>query len=307
MALPSTIDATYADDVADATVKTHQQHHDVLHAFFNSFEGTTPATFQGAHANLSALSALVGVADRAIYFTAAGTMALATFTGMGRSLVAAADAAAIRAISLAQLGHANLTAFSGLSLIADRLPYASGTGALALTPFTAFARTLLANTDAAGARGTLGAEQSGAYRPSGTDVAVADGGTGASTAASARANLGVEETAYFASEGTLTVKNGKGRMPFPVDAVILGISAMVDTAPTGATIVLDINKNGTTIFTTQSNRPQIVAGANNTATEVTNMNVTAISAGQYLTADIDQIGTTVAGADLTVAVRYRRT
>ncbi|MFZ5669138.1 MAG: hypothetical protein ACOY4K_06565 [Pseudomonadota bacterium] len=55
-----------------------------------------------------------------------------------------------------QAFHANHTAFAGLSLIADRLPYANGTGTLALTTFTAYARTLLDDADQATAQATLG-------------------------------------------------------------------------------------------------------------------------------------------------------
>jgi hypothetical protein len=47
-------------------------------------------------ANCTALEGLVGAADRVPYFTALATMALATFTAFGRSLAAAANAAAGR-------------------------------------------------------------------------------------------------------------------------------------------------------------------------------------------------------------------
>lgn len=113
------------------------------------------------------------------------------------------------------------------------------------------------------------------------------------------------DVVHFAAEGTLSVKVGKGRMVLPFAATLLGITPMLDTAPTGASVILDVNKNGTTIFTTQGNRPTIAAGSNG-GTEVTNMDVTAVAAGQYLTVDFDQVGSTVAGADLVLAVRYRR-
>jgi hypothetical protein len=111
----------------------------------------------------------------------------------------------------------------------------------------------------------------------------------------------------FAKEGTLAVATGKGRLRLPVGTwTILGVSAAVNTAPTGATILIDVNKNGTTIFTTQGNRPSIAISAF-AAAEVTNMDVTSLTTGDYLTVDIDQIGSTIAGADLTVFVRARRT
>ncbi|MBI5941661.1 MAG: hypothetical protein HY859_14690 [Caulobacterales bacterium] len=52
--------------------------------------------------------------------------------------------------------HANLAAFAGLSLVADRLPYANGTGTLALATLTAAGRALLDDADAATQRATLG-------------------------------------------------------------------------------------------------------------------------------------------------------
>ncbi|MGV9779830.1 hypothetical protein, partial [Streptosporangium sp. NPDC003464] len=57
----------------------------------------------------------------------------------------------------------------------------------------------------------------------------------------------------------------------------------------------------TTIFTTQGNRPAITA-SNFTSGKVTNMNVTSWANGSYLSVDIDQVGSTIAGGDLTVQI-----
>jgi hypothetical protein len=72
------------------------------------------------------------------------------------------------------------------------------------------------------------------------------------------------------------------------------------TAPVGAAVIVDIHKNGTTIFTTQSNRPQIASGAN--TGQSTTIEVPTWLDGEYLTMEIDQVGSSTAGADLVVHV-----
>jgi hypothetical protein len=57
--------------------------------------------------------------------------------------------------------HVNLTQLSNLSLVADRLPYANGTSTMTLATFTAFARTILDDTDAASVRATIDLDVSG--------------------------------------------------------------------------------------------------------------------------------------------------
>jgi hypothetical protein len=60
---------------------------------------------------------------------------------------------------LYQAVHANLTAFAGLTLVAERLPYANGSGTLALATFTAAGRALIDDADAAAQRATLGLDK----------------------------------------------------------------------------------------------------------------------------------------------------
>ncbi len=84
---------------------------------------------------------------------------------------------------------------------------------------------------------------------------------------------------------------------------IISILAYVRTAPTGATLIFDINKNGTTIYTTQSNRPTIAVSTNSVAASVPD--VTTLSQDDRLDLDADQVGSSVAGADATVIVNMR--
>lgn len=106
--------------------------------------------------------------------------------------------------------------------------------------------------------------------------------------------------------GALTVATGKSRVYLEDNYVVESIRASVNTAPAGASVIVDVNLNGTSIFTTQANRPTIVAGANTGLATLGAGTTTAIATGQYLTVDVDQIGSTTAGADLSVVIRLRR-
>lgn len=106
---------------------------------------------------------------------------------------------------------------------------------------------------------------------------------------------------HLQSVGTLTAAAGKAFAVAPYDGVIKKISGKVGTAPTGATLIVDVNKNGTTIFTTQANRPTVAVSAT-AATLAGFPEVTTFAAGDLISIDIDQIGSSVAGANLAVAV-----
>ena len=75
--------------------------------------------------------------------------------------------------------------------------------------------------------------------------------------------------------------------------------------PTGANIIVDVHKNGTTIFTTQGKRPEIAAGGYTDESDTPD--VTALTKTDYLTMDVDQVGSTITGQDLTVHVRATET
>jgi hypothetical protein len=107
-------------------------------------------------------------------------------------------------------------------------------------------------------------------------------------------------TSFFKT-GALTTTIGTQRLPIDGTYTIVGTRIMVGTAPTGADIIIDVNKNGSSIYTTQANRPTIIATQNAGGPGIA-PNVTSLAAGDYMTVDIDQVGSTVAGADLTVSV-----
>ena len=109
----------------------------------------------------------------------------------------------------------------------------------------------------------------------------------------------------FTMQGTVRTMIGSTRWYIETNVTIESIRVAVGTAPTGAAIICDVNKNGTTVYTTQSNRPTVAAsGFTQLATAP---DVTTAVAGDYFTIDVDQVGSTIAGADLTVTMRVRRT
>jgi hypothetical protein len=124
----------------------------------------------------------------------------------------------------------------------------------------------------------------------------------------------VEEAGYIASitdqhiftrEGEVEATAGTLRLYNHTGAAltITRVWADVNTAPTGASLIVDVHKDGTTIFTTQSNRPTITA--TNYEDDGT-PDVTTWADGSYLTMDVDQVGSTVAGSDLTVTVVFTK-
>jgi len=131
----------------------------------------------------------------------------------------------------------------------------------------------------------------------------ATGGSGSGTGDAAA--ITIWKTPFFCVPGDLEV--GTDVAPTVLadaDMTIDRVYVYVQTAPVGASIIVDVNKNGTTIFTTQGNRPQIAAGAN--AAESGTPDVTALAKNDRLDVDVDQVGSTTPGAVLTVMVRCKQ-
>jgi hypothetical protein len=107
----------------------------------------------------------------------------------------------------------------------------------------------------------------------------------------------------FTRQGVLSAPIVGALRWYPSVAItIIAVRASVGTAPVGGSVIPDVNKNGTTIFTTQSNRPTIAAG---TFTDLADaINVAAVGSGEFLTCDIDAVGPTTPGSDLSVTVSY---
>ena len=106
-----------------------------------------------------------------------------------------------------------------------------------------------------------------------------------------------EQHTTLTQNGTLYVLNGSARWYAPRAVTIQSMTAYVQTAPTGASLSLRVNKNGSSIAT-----PSIADGA--TSGSLTGLTET-MNAGDYLTVDITQVGSTVAGSNLSLVIVYK--
>lgn len=113
----------------------------------------------------------------------------------------------------------------------------------------------------------------------------------------------IEETVVFTLAGVLAVSIGTLRLYFEEDCTITKVRASLGVASVGADVIVDVNRNGTSIFSTAALQPKVVAGAN-TGTAVPDL--PAVMAEDYLTIDIDQIGATTPGSDLVVQLVRRK-
>ncbi len=115
--------------------------------------------------------------------------------------------------------------------------------------------------------------------------------------------------AVFEKTGTQTVAAIGGRHYNHTNANqrIRLVHASVVTAPTGAALTVDCKINGTSVFAAAGDRASIAAsGFASTGGEPTKTDVdtAVVKPGQYVTVDVAQIGSSVAGADLRVQVVF---
>ena len=97
-------------------------------------------------------------------------------------------------------------------------------------------------------------------------------------------------------DGDLAVNTGEKRLYLEKGYTLVSAHAYIDTAPTGDSVNLQINKNGSSLFTMSVN-----AGASTgSSTGLTH----SISANDYITVDITQVGSSTAGSDLYVVFTF---
>lgn len=112
-------------------------------------------------------------------------------------------------------------------------------------------------------------------------------------------------TLIFTIVGTLVT--GTSLTPIlPVHRTLTIVKAFgaVKTAPVGSSIIIDLNKNGSSIWNaTPANRLTINAAA--TTGSQTSFDVTSLADEDLMIADVDQIGSSTPGADLSIYLRCK--
>lgn len=124
-----------------------------------------------------------------------------------------------------------------------------------------------------------------------------------------RAGLPVDaswENCPFSMGGSIS--NKVGALGYPVKGgtfQVETIAAKLGTTPATGNVRVDVNKNGTSIYGTQGNRPDMANGATNGIATVSTHTATMVTDGDWITVDVE--GTyTGSPADLVVVVRMRR-
>ena len=178
-----------------------------------------------------------------------------------------------------------------------------------------------------GSRGDTGFTGSGGIGFTGSQGAVGFTGSGATGATGAAGSLGFTGSRgeqgiqgftgsaapgsggttllerHYRKTGVLTVSAGLEKWYIPADSVISSVVARVETAPTGAAIDLLVKVTSTNIDVVATAALSI-----NTGSKISQLYTTPITVltNQYVTVDIINIGTTVAGENLTVTFTYTR-
>jgi len=153
---------------------------------------------------------------------------------------------------------------------------------------------------------TLGTITTGVW--SGTEVAVAKGGTGATTAAAARLNIGILESfvVHLGDETTaITAGANKTQWRAPYAFVLTAIYCELKTAQTSGNIfTVDANESGSTILSTKLT---IDNTETDSATAVTPPVISDpnLAARAVLSFDVDQIGDGTAKGAIVTIVGYQ--
>lgn len=108
------------------------------------------------------------------------------------------------------------------------------------------------------------------------------------------------------STSAITTGNAKETFRMPYAFTLSAVRASVTTAPTGSTIIIDINESGSTILSTKLS----IDASEKTSTTAASAAVisdTSLADDAEITFDFDQVGSTIAGAGVKVYLIGTRT
>lgn len=118
-----------------------------------------------------------------------------------------------------------------------------------------------------------------------------------------------EHITIAVSDETTALTTGTAKVTFrmPYAFTLTDIRASVTTAPTGSTIIVDVNESGSTIMTTNKLSIDATEKTSTTAATAPGITDSSLADDAEMTIDIDQVGSTVAGAGLKVTLIGYRT
>jgi hypothetical protein len=169
------------------------------------------------------------------------------------------------------ISDAELLALAGLTSAAGKVPYFTGSGTAAVTDSTSYGRAL------------LNAADGGDIKPTESIILA----------------CGDETTA-------ITIGTAKVTFRIPYAFTVTAVRASVNTAPTGSTILIDINEAGTTILSTKL-MIDATEKTSQTATTAYVISDASLADDAEISIDFDQVGSTVAGAGVKVVLIGHRT
>ena len=103
----------------------------------------------------------------------------------------------------------------------------------------------------------------------------------------------------------LTTGTNQIRFRMPFAATLLAVRANVNTAPTGSTLIVDVNEAGASVLGTKLSIDASEL-TSTTAASAATITDSSLADDAEISIDIDQIGSTVAGAGLKVSLFVRR-
>lgn len=103
--------------------------------------------------------------------------------------------------------------------------------------------------------------------------------------------------------GTVTIGSNKGaNVTMPFDMTLTSVNLRATGAPTGQALIVDILKDGVTLFGT---KPQINAAATSGGGSAV-LSTTTLTTGSVVTVNLTQVGSTFAGSGITIQLNGTR-